>query len=638
MAEDLTFKGKLDASEVVDGLDDINKALETTQKEAAAVNKELEDTKGKNKKKDWKGLLDIFGSVLPRGMQRTIRGLQGTSRAVRRASISFKALSASIAALGIPILIAALTWLIENWDKVSDFFTGTTQGMKDLAAATTSAANAVSEFQAANDSLIRSMDRVGITAEQRIATFEELKRVLVEAHDIDVTTAEGQREIKKLYEERLEQERLQVLISEQTNALGEAKIRLTEAENQSQGKWNDAHDDTIRIQKQLNSSTNAFIDLKVTQNKRAEEHRIKLEEEAEAQRAATKADNDRKKRLDALNKSRETGNKMIEDFANWERTVHLVGLKRQEEELQIQYEREKAQIEETIKDKKQREQVLLNLETQFQVNLGLVRDDFAQQQIDREDAEAERLKLKADQDYITLQDQQDKITQFLEYSQLEGPELAFEKEKDAIVAGYEERFLLAEDNFVLTKQLEFQQQQDMLAAEEKYQGELTKIDERGGEARRKAREAFVDTTLKGIGSLISAGEDNEAAQRAFAITEILINQGRAFASALAGATAAAAATGPAAPFTLAGYIASMFGALTASFAQIKSIMASADADVPGGTTAPRPSTVQQALVPGANENQNFTGGNLPPAQAYVVQSQLEGQQLLSNRISQQTTL
>jgi hypothetical protein len=637
MAEDLTFKGKLDASEVVDGLDDINKALEQTQKEAAAVNKELENTKGKNQKKDWKGLLDIFGSVLPRGIQRTIRGLQGTSRAVQRASISFKALSVSIAALGIPILIAALTWLIENWDKVSDFFTGTTQGMKDLEAATKAASGAVLEFQAANSALIRSMERVGITAEQRIATFEELKRVLVEAHDIDVNTAEGQRQIVKLYEERLEQERLQTLMSEQSNALGEAKIRLAEAENGSQGEWNDAHADTIRIQKQLNIATNAFIDLKIKQNKRAEAHRIKLEEESAAQQEATRIENERKKSIDETNKSRLTGQKMIEDFALWERTIHLVGLKREEEELQIQYEREKAQAT-SLRDEEQRKQVLLNLETQFQVNLGLLRDDFAQQKIAMEDAETARVKAKADQDYIALVDAQDKITQFLEYSQLEGPELAFEKEKDAIVAGYEARFLLAEDNFVLTKQLEFQQQQDMLAAEETYQDALTKIAAKGDEARRKAREAFVDTTLKGIGSLISAGEDNEAAQRAFAITEILINQGRAFASALAGATAAAAATGPAAPFTLAGYIASMFGALTASFAQIKSIMASADADVPGGAVDPRPSTVQQALIPGANDNQNFTGGNLPPAQAYVVQSQLEGQQLLSNRIAQQTTL
>jgi hypothetical protein len=637
MAEDLTFKGKLDASEVVDGLDDINKALEQTQKEAAAVNKELENTKGKNQKKDWKGLLDIFGSVLPRGIQKTIRGLQGTSRAVQRASISFKALSVSIAALGIPILIAALTWLIENWDKVSDFFTGTTQGMKDLEAATKAASGAVLEFQAANSALIRSMERVGITAEQRIATFEELKRVLVEAHDIDVNTAEGQRQIVKLYEERLEQERLQTLMSEQSNALGEAKIRLAEAENGSQGEWNDAHADTIRIQKQLNIATNAFIDLKIKQNKRAEAHRIKLEEESAAQQEATRIENERKKSIDETNKSRLTGQKMIEDFALWERTIHLVGLKREEEELQIQYEREKAQAT-SLRDEEQRKQVLLNLETQFQVNLGLLRDDFAQQKIAMEDAETARVKAKADQDYIALVDAQDKITQFLEYSQLEGPELAFEKEKDAIVAGYEARFLLAEDNFVLTKQLEFQQQQDMLAAEETYQDALTKIAAKGDEARRKAREAFVDTTLKGIGSLISAGEDNEAAQRAFAITEILINQGRAFASALAGATAAAAATGPAAPFTLAGYIASMFGALTASFAQIKSIMASADADVPGGAVDPRPSTVQQALIPGANDNQNFTGGNLPPAQAYVVQSQLEGQQLLSNRIAQQTTL
>ena len=262
MAEDLTFKGKLDAGGVVDGLDDINKALAVTKEEAAGVNKELEETKDKNRKKDWKGLLDIFNTVLPRGLQRSIRGFQGTSRAVRRASTSFKALSLSIAALGIPLLILALTWLIENWSKISDFFTGTTEGMKDLAKATKAATDATQEFAASNDSLVRSFERVGITAEQRIAAYNELKKVLVEANDLDVTTAEGQREIIKLYKERLRQEALQTLMTQQQNALGEAKKRLLEAENESIGKWNEAHADVLRLQKALNTSTDEFVDLK----------------------------------------------------------------------------------------------------------------------------------------------------------------------------------------------------------------------------------------------------------------------------------------------------------------------------------------------------------------------------------------
>ena len=90
--EPIKITGELDAQGVVEGLSEIDEAIETTTEKAQELDESLKKTRERNKKKDWKGLLDIFSGILPRGLQRTIRSFQGTSRAVRRASTSFNLL------------------------------------------------------------------------------------------------------------------------------------------------------------------------------------------------------------------------------------------------------------------------------------------------------------------------------------------------------------------------------------------------------------------------------------------------------------------------------------------------------------------------------------------------------------------
>jgi hypothetical protein len=315
----------------------------------------------------------------------------------------------------------------------------------------------------------------------------------------------------------------------------------------------------------------------------------------------------------------------------------LEGLMRETKLMEQQFLRQKKQAAASGASKTQLEQ----MEEQFYIDLALLQDKYYNESEEKRKEDEDRKKEAADLAYLAAQDAEDRLDKFLEYSRLEGEDLRFEKEKDAIVQAYEERFALAVDNAELTKELDAQMRLDIEQAQKEHDQVLVDQQLKTDKARLTAQREFIDTSLNALGSLIRAGENNEATQRAFAVTEILINQGRAFSSALAGATAAAAATGPAAPFTLAGYIASMVGALTSGFAQIKSIMSQADADVPDPSVdnLGRLNTVQQTLVPEGNENQNFTGGNMIGAgQAYVVQSQLEGQQMLQARINAQTTL
>ena len=119
-------------------------------------------------------------------------------------------------------------------------------------------------------------------------------------------------------------------------------------------------------------------------------------------------------------------------------------------------------------------------------------------------------------------------------------------------------------------------------------------------------------------------EEGTNAQKAFAITSVLLSQAQAVQSAITGALKAAAQTGAAAPFTAPLFIAQMVGIALSSFAQVRSILQQAGASAPTGSRgggARGGST--NALVPqGAGGRQLDLG---TPAQAYVVQSQLQGQ-------------
>ena len=117
----------------------------------------------------------------------------------------------------------------------------------------------------------------------------------------------------------------------------------------------------------------------------------------------------------------------------------------------------------------------------------------------------------------------------------------------------------------------------------------------------------------------------------------MLSQAIAVGNAIAGATAAAAATGPAAPVVTPLLIVQMVGTVLAAFSGIKSIMNKAGASMPSGgggiggggggggvqTTLPLPARLDSP----SNLNQ-----------AYVVQSQLQGQQMSQNRLDNQIIL
>ena len=641
MAEDLNFKGNLDAQSVIQGLEEVDDAIAKTKASAAGLKDGIKKTRESNRKKDWKGLLDIFGTILPRGLQRSIRQFQGTSRAVRRASTSFKVLGLSIAALGIPLLIQGLSFIIDNWEKISDFFSGTTEGMKTQAEVTDAAVKSLTEYNTANEYLLRIVNTSTLSLERRLQAQEALSQSSRTIAGLDITNADDLERLnaatqraRDLEVNRAQQQVLSNKIAEKRNEALNGEITATQkffAANwvgtgimiENAALRNNATADANAYQLQLDNLIGAQNDLNA-----AEQAELDIQKE---QAEARKAEEDAAAQTAATIKYRADLQEKLND------KEVLYGLEGQEREDALFLQRLAVQLK-TEKAKGASWAQLKQIEEQGLKDLAAIQKQYADDEAERAEIQRVSDEEDANAEYIRKQDDAHDIEQFLLEKSLTGLELAKEKEADALVRGYEKRFEIVEAGSQAELDLQEQQRLDVAALNEKYDTLAVNEALKADKAVLASRKQMVDTTMSAIGTLVNAGEKNIGMQKAFAVTEILLNQGRAFATALAGASAAAAGAGPAAPFVLGGYIASMFAALASSFAQIKQIMAKADSPTPDVNVTPSSvSTVQNALIPTSG---NFSERGMAgmSAQAYVVQSQLEGQERLSNRISDQTTL
>jgi len=122
------------------------------------------------------------------------------------------------------------------------------------------------------------------------------------------------------------------------------------------------------------------------------------------------------------------------------------------------------------------------------------------------------------------------------------------------------------------------------------------------QALADSKSFLVDQTSAMFGALASSMQQGSAIQKAFAVTQVTIDTAKAISSVIAGATAAAAAGGPAAPFLIGGYIASGIASVTKAFTSVNNIL-----------KQPLPS-VQPPSMNRPNENMNTTNGAQQPQQ------------------------
>jgi len=117
-----------------------------------------------------------------------------------------------------------------------------------------------------------------------------------------------------------------------------------------------------------------------------------------------------------------------------------------------------------------------------------------------------------------------------------------------------------------------------------------------------AKNFLIEQTSNMFGQLANASEQGSKIQKAFAIAQLTVDTAKSISSTIVGATAAAASTGPAAPFVLAGYITQGIATVTMAMNNAKKIL---NAPIPS-VQAPsmnRPNQQQQSVTNQAQQQQ-----------------------------------
>jgi hypothetical protein len=265
---------------------------------------------------------------------------------------------------------------------------------------------------------------------------------------------------------------------------------------------------------------------------------------------------------------------------------------------------------------------------------------------------------------------QKELRRELELLAMSESEADFARKRDDAFRDMQERLETAQGNLELEKMIraQYQAEMDAISNEEKdsYLASREEMFNATMQFANKVNQAYssIQDIVKANmdAEMIAAKErgaseaelerlqkQHEKRERQFAITNILIQQGQAVASAIAGAAQAATATGPAAPFALPGFIITATTAIATAFAQVKQIMNKAKAsNLPsasgssgGGGGGGRGTT--EALTPNlvgdlANENIGQRSEGEASFKTYVVASDVEGENADYGNIVQNATL
>ena len=296
------------------------------------------------------------------------------------------------------------------------------------------------------------------------------------------------------------------------------------------------------------------------------------------------------------------------------------------------------------------------------------RKRLAEEQRAQEEANAEALRVEQEAELERLRkiseaEQQQLNDRYAREEQL-NLALASEQEREiaAIVSKYEKLFALSDEFKRGEADLQERQRAEIAAIQKKYDDQEQADNAQKNDnilAQERAKNMAIRAgrmqLLSGAMAMISAGVKTDKEQKKLAVANVLLNQGIAVANAIRGGSEAGAATGPGAPFAIPGFIAMLVGSTLSSFAQIKQILSQAgassgsvDTSMPslptsasggggGAAVGGEALDIQQTLIPSLGDL-IASGVDAQALQAFVVQSQLEDQQALSDQITQQSTL
>ena len=500
----------------------------------------------------------------------------------------------------------AVSWIAEklapSYKQAADEAQALVQAQDDLEEA---------ERKYTENSAKRNRDISALRAEamdKEKHTAAERKELLAQAIELEKANLEEEKKIKaeqlRILEETARRE--SDTSDETANKIAQARAAMYQAE---QSYYNGV--------RELQSQQSAFDkEIESEKAKAAEDARKKREASAKAAADAELARQENARKI--AQEAEDFAISLIEDETARTIAQRKIQGEREIASLQERLDKEKnlteesrAQLAELIKGKQEA------LSAELEQMATDAANKLTEEQVKAEEERARRiLEYKAE---LAEENSQEEL-----YIQKQLLDMQMQQELEALNLTEEEKYLIRETFAKKAEELDKQYHDNLVRQAE--------------DARAAYKESLMATaasasqTFGAMSDLLSQyGEENEAAakaSKAFGIAQIITDQAisiadtaKAISAAVAGATAAAASTGPAAPFVLAGYIAAMVGAvlgalgsIASTIAQAKQLMSSVDTAgkdagrYAGGGTIPGTSYTGDKLIAHVNSGEGIYTG------------------------------
>lgn len=563
---------------------------------------------GKGAKKDWAGIGDLFSQFLPRGFQRTIRSFKSTQRQIGRLSRGFKSLRGAIAATGIGAFVVALGAIVDNWDKISEAITGASDATKDAVTESEKLVKA-SKDQLDNISATENILRLqGKTEEDILMMRMQATDEAIMQQKILIDNLKAQKEEETAAADRVTKYTKAIIglvtfpltaalgiIDTISAGLAEIGV-LEEGTSLAEGYVSGVAGMLFDPPEKVAEKADETIDAAEAQLQRLENTRAgyALRQQANEEKEAEEA----RRKKEQIDKQRIADEKFVQDqLLKLQQDYEIRSLDsadaQAKKRLEMQFDADYLELVQ----RGATYDALLALARKFDMDIAEIDANAAKRRSDLQAQVADELYERSISD--------------------------FERQEMALMSQYDRMIQMAGDNAELIAQInaayiEDYEQLVRDSADEEENIQLRKID------------ALANATSGLFRTMGQMAEDNSKQQKNLAVADVLLNQAMAMAGAIRGATESAKD-----PISLATFIVSMLGTVLGSFVQVKQIMdqaggASGGVGRGGGQTRSGFADMSVTPLPARLDT--------PDMQAYVVQSQLQGQNAMAQQLNNKITL
>ena len=606
MAKDTRLNIVVDNAQAIPAIDETGKAVEDLKNKSRGATKET--------KKDWGGVADLFSSVLPRGLSRSLRSFKSTGRQVQRLSRTFKGLKGAIASTGIGLLVIALGELVANWEAIAEAIGLTNKEQEENARRTDQIRKAQGELTLQMLTYLETIKYNTASEEERAFAINALNKALGNVIDTEATRTEQAEQAIVILEakNKLIQAESDLEVAREKKLVKRVALEKELEDTNSTSRRIQLQEEILNIDVEFLQASEAIVTAETEINTLLTKANELRSERLDAERKATAATAKRK----ALEESNAKFLLQLEKDLNEQ--IFLAGIEDEQKRAETELAMRTVEMEEKARLAGASAEQLKLIEDGFLLDLAELRERYKEDEPDPQD----------------IIDDQEALREQLRRVDLQENEKDVQQAQDL----FDERMELAHGDRELEKQAEELFESEIDAIQVFYRDKKAADDKAAKDQEIADAQEITDAKIQGFtkvanasrnlfGVLEGMAEENSKQQRALAITDILLAQAVSVANAIKTATRSSKD-----PFTLVASIVTTVASVMSAFVGVNKILDQANAPSVGvgnvGATNPTVPLIPLGRL-GSPDTNN---------QAYVVQSQLEGQNLNAEQIKQQTVL